>query len=138
MNTVVLRGWHCAIHSAPVPKRAWRQGGITAERGGETDSRRKERDRPAANSPNEMFPAADERCVQKLRCHLRNCARTRRTANKPTSCRLTNSFYPLNVFVIIPASASPFRPPRCARLQVGTDLRSPRGGNNKRVDCPRC
>lgn len=67
MITMVLRGWHCAIHSALVPKRAWRQGGITEQRGGETDSRRKERDRPAANSPNEMFPATDERCIEKLK-----------------------------------------------------------------------
>lgn len=55
MNTVVLRGWHGAIHSAPVPKRACRQGGITEERGGETDNERKERHHPAANSPNESI-----------------------------------------------------------------------------------
>lgn len=41
-----------------------------------------------------------------------------------------------NVFFKIPAS--PLRPPDCARLQVGTALRFPRGGNNKRVVCPRC
>lgn len=93
MNTVVLRGWHCAIHSAPVPKRAWRQGGITAERGGETDSRRKEKDRPAANSPNEMFPATDERRTQKLRFHPSERGYAR-PANKPVPRRLTNSFYP--------------------------------------------
>lgn len=55
MNTMVLRGWHNAIHSAPVPKRACRQGGITEERGGEIDNERKERHHPPANSPNEMF-----------------------------------------------------------------------------------
>lgn len=69
MNTVVLRGWHGAIHSAPVPKRACRQGGITEERGGETDNKRKERHHPAANSPNEMFPSIGFKSWSSLKIH---------------------------------------------------------------------